>query len=278
LQLRIPTFHVDPPSLETGPPPHITPERWESAERQHEPVLGWMEDGNMQVQFARFARYVFDPVRFQCAGSPFAGASDAQLTDTFQRAVLPLVLQSRGTEALHASAIDTEEGVFAFAALSGTGKSTLAAEFSVRGYSVWADDVVTWSVEGGKAVTASLPFVLRVGERARDYVPLASDSQGKHRPLKAVVVMARSQEPGPVLCRIERASVALTSILPHAYCFSTRDRLANRSLISNYLALLDAIPLYHLSFPDRPELLPAIVDLLSGTLALRPALEQTAHA
>jgi hypothetical protein len=232
----------------------------------------------MHIQFARFGRYVFDPVAFMCSGSAFAGASDAQLADTYQRAVLPIVLQSGGTEALHASAIDTDEGVFAFAALSGTGKSTLAAEFAACGYRVWADDVVTWSVEQATAVTASLPFVLRVGDAASRYVPLASDSLEEHRRLNAVIVMARSQAQAPSLHRVTRSSVALTSILPHAYCFSTRDRMANRSLISNYLALLAAVPLYQLNFPDRLQLLPTIVELLANTLKLRPGTEQTVSA
>ena len=43
--------------------------------------------------------------------------------------VLPLVLNYRGKEALHGSAVETPYGACAFIGVTGTGKSTLAASF-----------------------------------------------------------------------------------------------------------------------------------------------------
>jgi hypothetical protein len=55
----------------------------------------------------------------------------------------------RGREALHASAIDSPLGVVAFAAPSGTGKSTLAAELNRRGWPQFTDDVLILSADHG---------------------------------------------------------------------------------------------------------------------------------
>lgn len=54
--------------------------------------------------------------------------------------VIPQLLNLRGREALHASAVQTEMGACAFIGQSGQGKSTLAAAFHVVGYPVLCDD------------------------------------------------------------------------------------------------------------------------------------------
>ena len=56
--------------------------------------------------------------------------------------VLPNVSLAHGREALHASAVETPQGVVAIAAPSETGKSTLAAELTRRGWPLFADDVL----------------------------------------------------------------------------------------------------------------------------------------
>ena len=54
------------------------------------------------------------------------GVSPDAIEETFERGVLPLALQARGIQVLHASGIETPQGVVAFCARSQTGKSTLA--------------------------------------------------------------------------------------------------------------------------------------------------------
>lgn len=54
--------------------------------------------------------------------------------------VLPLVLNLRGRDALHATAIQTPRGACAFIGPAGAGKSTLAASFLRAGYPVLSDD------------------------------------------------------------------------------------------------------------------------------------------
>jgi hypothetical protein len=54
--------------------------------------------------------------------------------------VLPLILNLRGREALHATSVLTPFGVCAFAGRAGAGKSTLAADFMRAGFPVLSDD------------------------------------------------------------------------------------------------------------------------------------------
>jgi len=54
--------------------------------------------------------------------------------------VIPLVINLKGSEALHASAVLTTQGVVAFAGLTGCGKSTVAGSFLQAGYPLLSDD------------------------------------------------------------------------------------------------------------------------------------------
>ncbi|MDH5202458.1 MAG: hypothetical protein OEZ31_04825 [Nitrospirota bacterium] len=54
--------------------------------------------------------------------------------------VIPLVINLKGGEALHASAVRTPQGVIAFAGLTGSGKSTIAGSFLQAGYPLISDD------------------------------------------------------------------------------------------------------------------------------------------
>ena len=64
--------------------------------------------------------------------------------------VLPLVLNLKGREALHATAILTPLGVCAFTGPAGTGKSTLAASFLRAGYPVLSDDCLVLEEDNGR--------------------------------------------------------------------------------------------------------------------------------
>lgn len=64
--------------------------------------------------------------------------------------VLPLVLNLRGRDALHATAVVTPHGVCAFAGMAGTGKSTLAASFALAGCPVLSDNCLVIEEQGGR--------------------------------------------------------------------------------------------------------------------------------
>lgn len=64
--------------------------------------------------------------------------------------VLPLVVNLRGHDALHATAVATRRGVCAFTGPAGSGKSTLAASFVRSGYPLVCDDCLALS--GDRAI------------------------------------------------------------------------------------------------------------------------------
>jgi len=62
--------------------------------------------------------------------------------------VMGFVLRLRGVTCLHASAVAVDEQAIALVGFPGAGKSTTAAAFALRGYSVIADDVVALAEDG----------------------------------------------------------------------------------------------------------------------------------
>jgi len=62
--------------------------------------------------------------------------------------VMGFVLRLRGMTCLHASAVAIDKNAIALVGVPGAGKSTTAAAFAQRGFSVLADDVVALSEEG----------------------------------------------------------------------------------------------------------------------------------
>jgi hypothetical protein len=117
----------------------------------------------------------------------------------WQRILLSKVLcdisVARGNEALHAGAVDSPDGVVAFAGPSGAGKSTLVAEFLRRGWPLFTDDVFTFR---------------RDADRLRGYpgTPHMNLVQGSHESGERwLVADSASRAPRPVrmICLLKRA-------------------------------------------------------------------------
>jgi hypothetical protein len=98
--------------------------------------------------------------------SPEEGAGPDALRETFLYPVLPLVLNLRGTDALHASAVEIGGECVAFTGLSGVGKSTLAAYLHTRGYPVVTDDCLPLHDRPGGVYAGPGLSELRVDDNA----------------------------------------------------------------------------------------------------------------
>ncbi|MBI5411261.1 MAG: hypothetical protein HZA21_04635 [Nitrospirae bacterium] len=81
---------------------------------------------------------------------------------------LPLVINLRGQEALHATAVLTPWGVCAFTGPTGTGKSTLAAGFLSAGYPVLSDDCLVLQERDGRILAVPAYPELRLWEDSFD--------------------------------------------------------------------------------------------------------------
>ena len=71
-----------------------------------------------------------------------SATAEGRMESSFLASVLAFLLERRGVLALHASAVSRGSEAVAFMAASGTGKSTLAAAFLMRGWSLVTDDVL----------------------------------------------------------------------------------------------------------------------------------------
>jgi hypothetical protein len=108
----------------------------------------------------------------------------------------------RGQHVLHASAVERDGRALAFTAMSGTGKSTLAASFVARGFSLVADDGVrlerhadaydiTPSYPGLRLWSQSIEALSWNGERS---LPVGDDGEKKRvRPRRGAFSSSRSR-------------------------------------------------------------------------------------
>ncbi|HEY0390973.1 MAG TPA: hypothetical protein VGC63_04620 [Solirubrobacterales bacterium] len=116
-------------------------------------------DGDLCFAYGDRARFHLSPAGDRLCCAP----QDASRLD-WQRVllsrVLPNVSIAQGNEALHACAVETPLGVVAVAALSGTGKSTLARELIRRGRPLFADDALILSrADGAIEAQAGTPHM-----------------------------------------------------------------------------------------------------------------------
>ena len=84
--------------------------------------------------------------------------------------VIPLVINLKGKEALHASAVFTPKGVFAFTGKTGSGKSTLAGGFVNMGYQLMSDDCLVLFEKDGNIYGVPAYPGLRLWESVLSYL------------------------------------------------------------------------------------------------------------
>jgi hypothetical protein len=96
--------------------------------------------GDVLFTYADRARFRLARSRERLECAPLRGGLHWQ--QVLLGRILPNVAIMRGYEALHASAVDSPEGVLAVAAPSGMGKTTLARELMRRGWPLFADDAL----------------------------------------------------------------------------------------------------------------------------------------
>jgi hypothetical protein len=155
-------------------------------------AVAWME-------VPRIATFRFDRADWTVEASASAGAARDLIYDSYYRAALPLALQFFGFEVLHASAVRTSAGVVAFCAVSETGKSTTVGALSRRGYTLWADDAVTFQINDGDlgAQALAVPFRLRLDSIASSAI---RDTDEAHRWPKPGPIELKPGAIGRALC------------------------------------------------------------------------------
>ena len=112
----------------------------------------WVRDGK-EIIIEPAQKATDDEVRLFLFGSAFGA-----------------LLHQRGLLVLHASAIETERGAVLFVGASGNGKSTTAAAFHQRGYSVLSDDVcvIILDDENNPVVLPAFPQIKLWADTAKE--------------------------------------------------------------------------------------------------------------
>lgn len=199
--------------------------------------------------------------------------------------VMPLVVNVRGGEALHASAVRVGDGVCAFVAESGTGKSSLAAAFGARGFAVVADDCLTVR-SGTRDVLAegSYPGLrlwpdsaaclfphLRRARRVAHYsdkirVPVQGRSPAG--PLRALYLLERDGSRGPVVARLSLRD-AVMGLVGSAFRLDPTDRPMLARQLETLEQLARRVPVRRLRMPDDLSRIGRVADAVVADLDSR---------
>jgi hypothetical protein len=239
-------------------------------------LLGERAQARLRLHVVGLATYEFGFDGPEVRAWPRPGASRRLVVDQFYRTVLPLALQARGREVLHASAVRAPRGVMAFCAAKTHGKSTLAFALGRRGFEPWADDAVVFEPDGASGVTVlSVPFALRLRPEASAHFDVPHGALGGDRredepirlepaPLAAVFVVRR--EPAgafgsapPVALRCLEAGAAFRAVLENAYSFSLAEPDRKMRLVERYLHLVANVPVFELRYENGLGHLPVVL-------------------
>jgi hypothetical protein len=229
------------------------------------------------VELDRVGRFTFRPDSSEVRGYREPRVPQDVFEDYFSRWILPVAAQVRGLEVLHASAVLGPRGVGVFSAASEAGKSTLAYALGVRGYRIWTDDALAFTVAGGRPETVDLPFRLRLRPGSAAHfgidappngraVAVASSSQDQRAPIAVVFLLERSAD-GPAV-RIENVGAleAFPTLVEQSYHFGSEDGERKRAMLSRYLTLATAVPVYRLAMATGLANLDAVVEAVEEHL------------
>jgi hypothetical protein len=203
--------------------------------------------------------------------------SDLTISHLLLDHVLPLVSNLRGREALHATAVMTPSGVFAFLGVAGIGKSTLAANFLKAGYVPLCDDCLALEELAGEfAVYPGYPALrlwedsLRLlGDRAdrihriADYTNKSSyafDERAEsftHEPLRLARIYSLNRLPASSPDSVSQSKVeplgggeALAEVLEAAFRLDIEDKAMLGRQFEFFSRLVRRVPVRRLWMSD----------------------------
>lgn len=244
-------------------------------------------DGGFLLRYADFADFVINRDGSQIALCHSDPASSPQtIHHLLLDQALPMVLSLRGIPALHAAAVMTSAGVCGFLGPAGTGKSTLAASFSLAGNPSLGDDCLAVKEEEGRffAVPAYPGLRLWTDSAALLSGDWSEAPSVAHYTLKRRVSDARMwdnlpMEPEPLvaLYRVERneseddrapastpaienlrPNEAFMEVLSSSFVLDVDDRAVVTRHARFIERLLAGVPVRRLRVPNRYSSLPAV--------------------
>ena len=249
--------------------------------------------GDLGICFPNFASYFFakGEASQECIRivvEPAAGTARVQVIDQLKRNVVPLLLQSRGIQVLHASAISFKDGVLGLCGNSFSGKSTLAYALGKRGYEIWTDDSLLISEVHPDVLTLRVPLVTepRLRPDSRKYfgeierAPLTTTvdvdefeislSEPNEAPLKALFLIHRSSEKkqGALWhCNRIRGYPAFKQVLSLASYYDLAESTERHRIAEKCLNVARKVPVYECHYPNGFGFLKDVVDQIESFLS-----------
>jgi hypothetical protein len=202
------------------------------------------------------------------------GVAEGRFRDAFERRLQPLILQSRGYQALHGSAVVTRGAAAVFVGRSGSGKSTLGYALQHDGCAQIADDAVVIDGRGRPPLVVTLPFTPQLkGEAAElrtQEAPIEKEGTATRVPLGIVVLLRQDDSAGPEP-RVRRLDgpAACVTLLTHAHVFDPAADPAG--LVEAYATIADATPVFELGYRPVISELPSLVRACRVLIAAPPA-------
>ena len=197
--------------------------------------------------------------------------------------VMGFVLLLRGMVCLHASSVVVGGNAIALIGPAGAGKSTTAAAFAARGFSILAEDVVTLDDRGDSFFVRPAYPCIRLwpasaatlfGSRSalplltpnwdKRYLDLTQQSgrfETEPRPLAAIFLLnERRDDPrAPFVEYVERAE-ALMSLIANTYATKLMDKQMRAREFELLSRLLAKVPLRRITPHANPDRIPELCD------------------
>lgn len=299
LLYKLPRLTIAEPEAAVPPLPSVA-DRGLHVWRDHDGTVaayGYTMGGLHWMYLPGLASFCFGEDADRVMAIPHGRAQEDLIRDAYHRNVLPMVLQTRDREVLHASAVLTPCGVVALCAVSGTGKSTTAFALSRQGWPLWADDAVAFEISEAGPTAIPLPFGVRLLPEATAFFGRYRAAENrlpnrgardrgvsKPAPLAVLLVLDRIQGENSgeaAVPRIRRlpANQAFLDVLAHAYCFDLQDTKRKRTMMRRYLDLVSRTPVFEVRFRAGVETLPVVLNGITQLLTNieRDVADTTAH-
>src|SRR5688572_26772684 len=227
-------------------------------------AYGGSLNGTCWMHLPGVATFSFSDENAEITATADGSAARGRIVDAYYRTVLPLALQTRGIEVLHASAVRMHGGIVALCGVKETGKSTIAYALSRRGHSLYADDAVPFTKSDDVVRALSLPFTMRLRPSSAAYFGRNGMSERKSPHADAQGPVLFTEERLAAVFVLERSSPALSTTVPsvrrltgapaflsaltHAYCFSPNNELQTARMVQHYLDLAASVPIFEVRF------------------------------
>jgi len=243
-------------------------------------------NGGYRIHYPYLADFLVDHrgTHVRCVAQP--QTAPETIRHLFLDQVIPPLLNLRGREALHASAIQTASGACAFIGQSGWGKSTLAAAFHVMGYPVLCDDCLLLNDESDRVSVEPAYPGLRLWEDSRGVLfgnmlsttPVSQNTTKRRiptpeadaeniglQPLRTIYSLQVHEDDEPVSNPVIEPLSVRAAFMELVECAFRLD-LSDQAMILRQMRVLERVanevPVKRLRLPDDLGVLPAAREMI----------------